>query len=65
MIPFHLRWQIATIQLVGMILYTGEKPASFGENLWALPFGFLRSYREREIKEESIRSHCSSIPMGR
>ena len=27
----------------GIILYTGEHPASFGDNLWAVPFGLLWS----------------------
>jgi len=28
---------------IGIILYTGEFPASFGNNLWAIPFGLLWS----------------------
>ena len=43
----HLRWfqkNLAKKQLfVGIILYTGEHPASFGDNLWAVPFGLLWS----------------------
>jgi predicted AAA+ superfamily ATPase len=43
----HLRWfqkNLARKQLfIGIILYTGEHPASFGDNLWAVPFGLLWS----------------------
>ncbi len=43
----HLKWfqnNIATNQtFTGIILYTGEIPASFGNNLWAVPFGLLLS----------------------
>ena len=43
----HLRWfqkNLAKKQLfIGIILYTGEHPASFGDNLWAVPFGLLWS----------------------
>ena len=43
----HLKWfqnNIATNQtFTGIILYTGEIPASFGDNLWAVPFGLLWS----------------------
>lgn len=43
----HLKWfqnNIATNQtFTGIILYTGEIPASFGNNLWAVPFGLLWS----------------------
>jgi len=43
----HLRWfqkNLAKKQLfIGIILYTGEHPASFGNNLWAVPFDFLWS----------------------
>ena len=28
---------------IGIILYTGEFPASFGNHLWAVPFGILLS----------------------
>ena len=43
----HLQWfqkNLAKKQLfIGIILYTGEHPASFGDNLWAVPFGLLWS----------------------
>jgi len=43
----HMRWfqkNLAKKQLfIGIILYTGEYPASFGDNLWAVPFGLLWS----------------------
>ena len=43
----HLRWfqkNLAKKRLfIGIILYTGEHPASFGDNLWAVPFGLLWS----------------------
>lgn len=43
----HMRWfqkNLATKQtFIGVILYTGEFPASFGNNLWAVPFGLLWS----------------------
>ncbi len=43
----HLRWfqkNLAKKQLfIGIILYTGEHPASFGDNMWAVPFGLLWS----------------------
>ena len=43
----HLRWfqkNLAKKQVfIGIILYTGEHPASFGDNLWAVPFGLLWS----------------------
>lgn len=43
----HLKWfqnNIAPNQtFTGIILYTGEIPASFGNNLWAVPFGLLWS----------------------
>jgi uncharacterized protein len=29
--------------IIGIILYTGQYPASFGNNLWAIPFGLLWS----------------------
>jgi len=43
----HMRWfqkNLAKNQaFIGVILYTGEFPASFGNNLWAVPFGCLWS----------------------
>ena len=30
-------------EFIGIILYTGQFPASFGDNLWAVPFGSLWS----------------------
>jgi predicted AAA+ superfamily ATPase len=30
-------------KFIGIVLYTGEFPASFGDNLWAVPFGLLWS----------------------
>jgi len=43
----HMRWfhkNLAKKQIfIGIILYTGEFPASFGNNLWAVPFGTLLS----------------------
>lgn len=43
----HLKWfqnNLATNQeFIGIILYTGQYPASFGNNLWAIPFGLLWS----------------------
>jgi len=43
----HMKWfqkNLAKTQtFIGVILYTGEFPASFGNNLWAIPFGFLWS----------------------
>lgn len=43
----HMRWfqkNLARKQaFVGIVLYTGEYPASFGDNLWAVPFGLLWS----------------------
>jgi uncharacterized protein len=43
----HLKWfknNIATPQkFIGIILYTGEIAVSFGDNLWAVPFGLLWS----------------------
>jgi predicted AAA+ superfamily ATPase len=43
----HMRWfqkNLAKTQtFIGIILYTGEFPASFGDNLWAVPFGLLWS----------------------
>jgi predicted AAA+ superfamily ATPase len=41
----HMKWfkkNIATNHIfIGIILYTGEIPVSFGGNLWAVPFGLL------------------------
>ena len=43
----HMTWfrnNLAKDRLfIGIILYTGEFPASFGNNLWAVPFGLLWS----------------------
>jgi len=43
----HMKWfknNIATNQtFIGIILHTGEIPVSFGDNLWAVPFGLLWS----------------------
>ena len=43
----HLRWfqnnLVKKRPFVGIILYTGEKPVSFGNDLWAIPFGLLWS----------------------
>lgn len=43
----HLKWFQNNLagkrHFVGIILYTGEIPASFGHNLWAVPFGRLWS----------------------
>ena len=43
----HMKWfknNIATNQtFIGVILHTGEIPVSFGDNLWAVPFGLLWS----------------------
>ena len=43
----HLRWFQNNLAkkrpFVGIILYTGEIPVSFGSNLWAIPFGLLWS----------------------
>jgi predicted AAA+ superfamily ATPase len=43
----HLRWfqnnLVTNQEFVGIILYTGQYPASFGNNLWAIPFGLLWS----------------------
>jgi predicted AAA+ superfamily ATPase len=43
----HLKWfqdnRLKGQPFVGIILYSGEFPASFGENLWAVPFGSLWS----------------------
>ncbi len=41
----HLAWYQANLArqnpFTGIVLYTGEFPASFGNNLWAIPFGML------------------------
>lgn len=41
----HLKWfknNLAKNQpFVGVVLYTGEFPASFGDDFWAVPFGLL------------------------
>ena len=43
----HMKWFQKNIvenqKFIGVILYTGEFPASFGNNLWAVPFGLLWS----------------------
>jgi len=43
----HMIWfqnNLAKSQaFIGIILYTGQFPASFGNNLWAIPFGLLWS----------------------
>lgn len=43
----HMRWfqkNLTKSQIfIGIILYTGEFPASFGNKLWAVPFGLLWS----------------------
>lgn len=43
----HMKWfknNLASGRpFIGIILYSGEFPASFGDNLWAVPFGFLWS----------------------
>ena len=43
----HMKWfqnNLAKSQtFIGIILYTGEFPASFGNSLWAVPFGLLWS----------------------
>ncbi len=43
----HMKWfknNLATNQtFIGIILHTGEIPVSFGDNLWAVPFGLLWS----------------------
>lgn len=43
----HLRWfknnLAQTRPFVGIVLYTGELPASFGDSFWAVPFGLLWS----------------------
>ncbi len=41
----HLVWYQANLArqnpFTGIVLYSGELPASFGKNLWAIPFGML------------------------
>jgi hypothetical protein len=41
----HMTWfqnnLIKSQKFIGLILYTGQVPASFGNNLWAIPFGLL------------------------
>ena len=43
----HIRWFRENLardqEFVGIVLYTGEFPASFGNSLWAVPFGLLCS----------------------
>ena len=43
----HMRWFQKNLEkkqaFVGIILYTGEFPVSFGNNFWAVPFGLLWS----------------------
>ena len=43
----HMRWFQKNLAksrtFIGIILYAGEFPASFGNNLWAVPFGLLWS----------------------
>ena len=43
----HMQWFQKNLTksrtFIGIILYTGEFPASFGNNLWAVPFGLLWS----------------------
>ncbi|MBA3029351.1 MAG: ATP-binding protein [Desulfobacteraceae bacterium] len=43
----HMKWfqnnLVANQDFIGIVLYTGEFPASFGDNLWAIPFGLLWS----------------------
>jgi predicted AAA+ superfamily ATPase len=43
----HMKWFQNNLAknraFIGIILYTGQFPASFGNNLWAIPFGFLWS----------------------
>ncbi|RJP79458.1 MAG: ATP-binding protein [Desulfobacteraceae bacterium] len=43
----HMKWfrqnPAKNREFIGVILYTGEFPASFGNNLWAVPFGLLWS----------------------
>ena len=41
----HITWfqnnLVKNQQFIGVILYTGQAPASFGNNLWAIPFSLL------------------------
>jgi hypothetical protein len=43
----HMRWVgnnlIKNKRFVGIILYTGNTAVSFGDNLWAIPFGLIWS----------------------
>jgi predicted AAA+ superfamily ATPase len=43
----HMKWfknnLVKNQEFIGVILYTGQHPASFGNNLWAIPFGLLWS----------------------
>ena len=43
----HMMWFQNNIvkkqEFIGIILYTGQYPASFGNNLWAIPLSFLWS----------------------
>jgi hypothetical protein len=43
----HLKWFQNNLamnkEFIGIILYTGQYPASFGNNLWAIPFALLWS----------------------
>ncbi|MDY6793436.1 MAG: ATP-binding protein [Thermodesulfobacteriota bacterium] len=43
----HIRWfqknLVKKQKFIGIVLYTGEFPASFGDNLWAIPFSLLWS----------------------
>ena len=43
----HMKWFQNNLAknkaFIGIILYTGQFPASFGNNLWAIPFGLLWS----------------------
>ena len=41
----HLRWFQQNLaknrEFTGIVLYAGERPLSFGKNLWAIPMGML------------------------
>jgi predicted AAA+ superfamily ATPase len=43
----HMKWfqnnLVKNQEFIGVILYTGQYPASFGNNLWAIPFGVVWS----------------------
>ena len=43
----HMKWfknnLVKNQEFIGVILYTGQHPASFGNNLWAIPFSLLWS----------------------